>query len=164
MAEPFLAEIRMFSFNFAPTGWAQCNGQLLQITQNQALFSLIGNKFGGDGKTTFALPNLQGSVPIAPSDSIAYGTTGGEESHTLTIAEIPPHTHQVTGGSDATTNVAAGNAWGTSTLQSYSNTINGTMNTAALATAGGSAPHSNMQPYTVVNYCIALQGIWPPKN
>jgi len=164
MAEPFLAEIRLFPFNYAPTGWAQCNGQLLNVQQNQALFTLLGTKFGGDGVKTFGLPNLQGRTPIAPSTSIPYATVGGEEAHTLTVNEMPQHTHEATGGSDATTNVATSNVWGTSTLMSYNDKINGSMNAAALATAGGSQPHSNMQPYTVLNYCIATQGIWPPKN
>jgi microcystin-dependent protein len=165
MAEPFLAEIRLFSFNTVPSGWAQCNGQLLQVAQNQALFTLIGSTFGGDGKTTFALPNLQGAVPLMPNATVPYGSTGGEESHTLTISEIPAHTHQATAGSDASTNVTTSNVWGTaSTISSYGETNNSTMSSNALSTAGGSQGHSNMQPYIVVNYCIALQGIWPPKN
>lgn len=166
MAEPFLGEIRMFSFKFAPRGWAQCNGQLLQISQNQALYSLLGTTFGGDGVRTFALPNLQGKVPVAPSDAIQHGSTGGEETHVLTIDEMPPHTHEVMAGAEATTNVAAGNVWATTpgSVTAYHPTANVTMNQAALSASGNSQPHANMQPYTVVQYCIALQGIWPPRN
>lgn len=166
MAEPFLGEIRMFSFKFAPQGWAQCNGQLLLINQNQALYSLIGTTFGGDGVRTFALPDLQGKVPVVPSDVIRHGSTGGEEAHVLTIDEMPPHAHEVMAGAEATTNIAAGNVWATAnaSVTAYHPTANVTMNQAALSASGNSRPHENMQPYTVVQYCIALQGIWPPRN
>jgi microcystin-dependent protein len=163
MAEPFLGEIRSFSFKNVPAGWAQCNGQILQITQNQALFTVIGKQFGGDGVTTFALPNLQGRVPLSPSSSIASGSVGGEEGHILTVNEMPQHAHQATAGSDATTSSPVNATWGTSTANAYANTANTTMAENALATAGSSQAHSNMQPYTVLNYCIALQGIYPPK-
>lgn len=166
MAEPFLGEIRMFSFKFAPYGWAQCNGQLLQINQNQALYALLGTTFGGDGVHTFALPDLQGKVPVVPSDTIKHGSMGGEETHVLTTDEMPLHTHEVMAGVEATTNVAADKVWATTpgSVTAYHPTANVTMNPAALSASGNSQPHANMQPYTVVQYCIALQGIWPPRN
>ncbi|WP_420901685.1 phage tail protein [Paenibacillus whitsoniae] len=164
--EPFLAEIRAFSFNFAPRGWALCNGQLLPIQQNTALYSLIGTTYGGDGRTTFALPNLQGKVPIHRSSSIPYGTTGGEATHTLTVSEIPMHTHQLTGGSNATSFKPTGLTWGTNTNNNliYQSTANAIMGSDAIGISGGSQPHENMQPYTVVNFCIALTGIFPPRS
>ncbi len=170
MAEPFIGEIRAFSFKFAPSGWAMCQGQMLQVQQNQALFMILGNTFGGDGINTFALPNMQGLTPIhpAPATFTPIGQIGGEEFHTLTVSEIPSHTHELTGGSDANANAAAGNLWGTPSemihATPYSNTSNATMRADALATSGSSQGHENRQPYTVVNYCIALQGIYPPKN
>jgi microcystin-dependent protein len=164
MAEPFIGEIRSFSFKNVPTGWAPCNGQILQVTQYQALYTVIGKQFGGDGVTTFALPNLQGCVPLCPNDSTPSGSVGGEESYVLTVNEIPQHTHQATAGSDATTSSPVNATWGKSTASAYANQSNTTMAENALATAGSSAAHSNMQPYTVVNFCIALQGIYPPKN
>lgn len=167
MAEPFLGEIRVFPFGYAPSGWAKCNGQLLQIQQNQALYALLGVTYGGDGRNTFALPNLQGRVPLNVSDAHPYGQVGGEEAHTLTISEIPQHTHEISGSSDpASTKVATGNVWGTtaSTQPVYTANSTGTMSENALGTAGSSQAHSNMQPFTVVNFCIALQGIFPPRN
>ncbi|SFE47478.1 Microcystin-dependent protein [Paenibacillus catalpae] len=165
MAEPFLGEVRVFPFGFAPKGWAQCNGQLLSIAQNQALFSLLGTFYGGDGVTTFALPNLQGRVPIHFSNNHPLGQVGGEEVHTLTINEMPQHTHQATGATDATDNDAAGKTWGTSpNVTPYSTVSNAPMSPNAIASAGGSQAHENRQPYTVVNYCIALNGIYPSRN
>jgi microcystin-dependent protein len=168
MAEPFIGEIRLFSFNFAPTGWAMCNGQTLQVNQNQALFTILGNTYGGDGVNTFQLPNLQGRAVMHRQDGVyPLGSTGGEENHTLTANEIPEHTHEVTAGSDSTLVSPNGNVWGTDPgVLAYTNELNSEklyMNTDGLDTSGGSAPHNNMQPYTVVNYCIALQGIFPPK-
>lgn len=168
MSEPFIGEVRPFSFNYAPKGWAQCNGQLLSIAQNQALFSLLGTTYGGDGRTTFALPNLQGRVPINPGTGMPAGSIGGEETHTLTINEIPAHTHQAQGGTGVDVTNPVNNTWGTPivtpAITAYATTIDTTMNSAALGTSGASAAHPNMQPYTVVNYCIALTGIWPPRN
>jgi len=165
MSEPFLGEIRVFSINFAPRGWAQCNGQLLPINQNQALFSILGTRFGGDGRTTFALPDLRGRAPMHPQASSNVGQTGGEESHVLTVGEMPVHTHQANAGSNATANVPAGNVWGTTEVVSnYTAQPNAQMNAAALTTAGQSQGHPNMQPYLVLNYCIATQGIFPTQN
>lgn len=167
MAEPFLAEIRLMSFDFAPRGWAQCNGQLLPINQNQALFSLLGTTYGGDGRTTFALPNLQGRSPmhVDGGSGLPLGKAGGEASHTLIDAEMPAHAHTVNGSSAAastpvpTNNVlaTAGNVYGTAA--GLIATRNGT-----LMPAGGGQPHENQQPYLVVNYCIALQGLFPSRN
>ncbi|MFC5702794.1 phage tail protein [Cohnella faecalis] len=167
MAEPFLGEVRLLAFNYPPQGWVQCNGQLLSISQNQALFTLLGNSYGGDGKTTFAVPNLQGSVPVQTNNASVVGAAGGEAAHTLTINEMPAHTHEATGGADATSATPLGNAWGTQSaapaVTSYEPTANTTMNSNALQSMGASQPHSNMQPYLVINYCIAVEGYYPPK-
>jgi microcystin-dependent protein len=165
MAEPFLSEIRIMSFNFAPKGWAMCNGQIMPINQNQALFSLLGTTYGGDGQTTFALPNLQGSVPIHMGNGFTLGAKGGEQAHTLSIAELPAHTHVLMGSNVAAeTNVATGaylgivnNAYGGS-----ANLV--TMSPAEVGNAGGSQAHQNMQPSLTLTFCIALQGIFPSRN
>ena len=168
MAEPFLSEIRIMSFGFAPKGWALCNGQLLPINQNQALFSLLGTTFGGDGRMNFALPNLQGQTPIHVGNGHTLGERGGEQAHTLSIAEIPTHTHaaQATSG-NATTAVPASNL----TLATSGNyeayrpaTSLVTLNPATVANTGGSQAHLNMQPFLTLNFCIALQGIFPSPN
>ncbi|MBD2843901.1 phage tail protein [Paenibacillus sp. IB182496] len=166
MAEPFVGEIRTFAFGVIPKGWAPCNGQILQIAQNQALFVLLSNRYGGDGKTTFALPNLQGKAPLHFSGSIPVATSAGEASHTLTVHEMPQHTHQVSASTDnATLPVPTGNTWGTTpaTRPIYEANANTTMSAGAFAPAGGSQPHNNMQPYSVLSFCIALVGIFPPK-
>ncbi|MFL5806984.1 MAG: phage tail protein [Roseiflexaceae bacterium] len=172
MSAPFVAEIRIFGLNFAPTGWAFCNGQLMPISQNTALFSLLGTTYGGDGRTTFALPNLQGSVPMHPGQGPGLsprdlGETGGSNSVTLITSEMPLHSHAlqasigVAAGRDPTDAAIArsrgANAYGPATSLV-------TMNPQALAVAGGSQPHNNMQPYLTLTFCIALQGIFPSRS
>ncbi len=171
MADPFVAEIRIFPFNFAPKGWAWCNGQLLPISQNTALFSLLGTTYGGDGKSTFALPNLQGSAPMHPGQGPGLslhdlGETGGSETVTLLESEIPGHAHFARGSTeddDATTPV--GNSYGNLTVAyAAGNSATAMMAPQALAPAGGDQPHNNMQPYLTLNFCIALQGVFPPRT
>ncbi|MBI5925052.1 MAG: phage tail protein [Aquabacterium sp.] len=170
MSEPFLGEIRPTAFAFAPKGWALCNGQLLPIAQNQALFAILGTTYGGDGRTNFALPDLRGRSPAHTANTLPLGARVGEEAHTLTVNEIPPHTHGLQGASDLANNAApVGNlpaakgrggkdiyAAGSSPLQP--------MSPQAVAPAGGSQPHNNMQPYLAINFIIAMQGIFPSRN
>jgi microcystin-dependent protein len=165
MAEPFLAEIRIMSFNFAPKGWALCNGQLLPINQNQALFSLLGTTYGGNGQTTFALPNLQGRAPIHFGAGHTLGETGGEQSHTVSMAELPVHTHIVNASSaNGDQNFANGNVLAAAG-NLYSGTGNlTTLNASSITNVGGSQAHLNMQPFLTLNFCIALQGIFPSQN
>jgi microcystin-dependent protein len=171
--DPFVAEIRIFGFNFAPTGWAACNGQLLPISQNTALFSLLGTTYGGDGKSTFALPNLQGNAPMHPGQGPGLslrdlGEMGGSETVTLLQSEIPAHSHSLMANTldIADTNVPSPNA--SFALSSggtlYQAAANTTLGVQALSMAGGSLPHSNMQPYLTLNFCIALQGVFPARN
>ncbi|MEW6212880.1 MAG: tail fiber protein [Acidobacteriota bacterium] len=169
MAEPFLSEIRIMSFEFAPKGWALCNGQLLPINQNQALFSLLGTTFGGDGRVNFALPDLRGRTPIHVGSGHTLGERGGEQAHTLSIAELPEHVHVV----NASTTVATTNTPGSSevTGQSTASSLYGSagsglvaMAPAAVLNVGGSQAHLNMQPFLTLNFCIALQGIFPSPN
>jgi microcystin-dependent protein len=166
MGTPFLGEVKIVSFNFAPKGWALCNGQLLLINQNQALFALLGTIYGGDGITTFALPNLQSRVPVHMGNGITLGEKAGEESHTLNISEMPQHTHfPILGSANApTASSPAGNLWATNTTNAYSNTANSTMNPACVPSKGGNQPHTNLQPYLVLVFVIALQGIFPSQN
>jgi microcystin-dependent protein len=167
MAEPFIGEIRMFAFQnqTPPQGWAECNGQLLSIQQNTALYSLLGTAFGGDGRTTFALPNLKGRVPMHPPVGGKAGTPGGEEAHVLTDNEMPQHNHLATAGTNAMNGAPAGNVWGSGgVLNNYAQQPNVQMGVNALATTGQSQAHPNMQPYTVVNFCIATVGIFPSRN
>jgi microcystin-dependent protein len=165
MAEPFLSEIRIVSFSFPPKGWALCNGQLMQINQNQALFALLGTTYGGDGRTTFALPNLQGRVPFHVGNGFTLGQTGGEAGHTLSLPELPAHRHRAFGTS-ATADQAspAGNLWAQGAASAYGPTADVPMSPMALSNAGGSQPHENMAPYLVLNFVIALQGVFPPRS
>lgn len=166
MAEPFLAEIRLFGFGIVPQGWLPCDGQILAINQNQALFSLLGTTYGGNGQTTFALPDLRGRVPVGLGNGVTLGQFAGEENHTLTAAEMPAHVHMAMGSSatGAQSN-PTGNAWATVTDNPFSTqTPNATLNPAAIGMAGESTGHSNMQPYLTLQYCIATQGIFPSRN
>ena len=164
MATPFIGEIKLISFNFPPKGWALCNGQLLPINQNQALFSLLGTVYGGDGRINFALPNLQGRMPVHVGNGIALGQVGGQTAHTLSISEMPAHTHAAVGSSTpANLGVPTGNLWATGNA-AYNPTPNTSMNPACVLPVGGSQPHENMSPYLVVFFCIALQGIFPSQN
>lgn len=166
MAEPFLAEIRVFPYGFIPKGWAACDGQLLPISSNAALYSLIGATYGGDGRTNFALPDLRGRVPVHPGrHGITYGQSAGESSHTLTTQEMPAHNHQAQADSnDATTNQPSGGVWAKTSNGSYAAQANVSMSPLALGTAGNSQPHNNLQPYNVLTFCIATTGIYPPRN
>lgn len=166
MAEPFLSEIRIMSFGFPPKGWALCNGQLLPINQNQGLFSLLGTTYGGDGRVNFGLPNLQGRTPIHMGNGHTLGERGGEQGHTLSIAEIPTHTH-VANASSAAGNAAipTGTVLGSPLNLSYRSPDGLTaMQPGTVANAGGSQAHLNMQPFLVLNFCIALQGIFPSQT
>ena len=170
MADPFVAEIRMFGFNFAPTGWAQCNGQLLPISQNTALFSLLGTMYGGDGKSTFALPDMQGNVPIKFGQGQGLslydqGQIGGSQFITLLQSEMPAHTHFLFFSEESgNANNPGGATFGTGeTVYADPNNLV-QMAFQSLALAGGSLPHNNMMPYLVVNFCIALQGVFPPRG
>ena len=165
MATPFLGEIKIVSFGFPPKGWAFCNGQIMSIAQNQALFSLLGTTYGGNGIQTFALPNLQGSMPIHAGNGFNQGSVGGEFAHTLVTREMPSHTHVAQGVSaNATSATAAGETWAVSTQNPYNPTPNTTLEPAAAASAGGGQPHPNMPPYLVLNFVIALSGIFPSRN
>lgn len=163
MAEPFLSEVRIMSFVFAPKGWALCNGQLLPINQNQALFSLLGTTFGGDGRVNFALPDLRARTPIHVGSGHTLGERGGEPAHTLSVAELPTHTHVMSGSSaDGTTNIPTGNVLGKTLGLTYSSATQlVAMNPAATTPVGGSQAHLNMQPFLTLSFCIALQGIFP---
>ncbi len=165
MAEPFLSEIRIFSFVFAPKGWALCNGQLMPINQNQALFSLLGTTFGGDGRVNFALPDLRGRTPIHVGSGHTLGERGGEQAHTLSIAELPTHTHAATATSAlADTSVPAGNLLGgvNNGYGAPANLVN--LIPGTVTNVGGSQAHLNMQPFLTLSFCIALQGIFPSPN
>jgi microcystin-dependent protein len=165
MAEPFLSEIRIFSFNFAPKGWALCNGQLLPINQNQALFSLLGTTYGGDGEVNFALPDLRERVPLHEGHGHTLGERGGEPAHTLSIAELPVHTHVVMASpTNGDTAVPTDNFLGPGgNLYAGSGALT-TLVPSTVPNVGGSQAHLNMQPFLVLNFCIALQGIFPSQN
>lgn len=165
MSQPFLAQIQIFSFDFAPRGWAQCNGQLLPIAQNQALFSLLGTTYGGNGTTTFALPDLRSRVPMHWGGSVSLGERSGVENVTLLLPNLPAHTHNALASSSGpTVGGVTSNAWATGGAASYSPNSNAVMNPAAIGNAGATQPHPNMQPTLVLNICIALQGIFPSRN
>jgi microcystin-dependent protein len=178
MANPFLGEIRMFGFNFAPQGWAMCNGQLISLSQNTALFSLLGTTYGGNGTTTFGLPNLQSRVPIhfgqgSGLSNYTLGAFGGVETVTLSVAQTAAHTHLVYADGDVGSNNTpnpSGNALATfvagsniyATAAGFKKAV--TMNPLMIAAAGGGQPHGNIQPFLVLNFCIALFGIFPSRN
>jgi microcystin-dependent protein len=164
MSEPYLGEIRLFGTTFAPKGWAFCEGQILPIAQNQALFAILGTTYGGNGQTTFALPDLRGRVPIHFGGTYQLGTAQGEAAHTLTVNEIPAHNHLVQGSTNAASNPAPTNNTWANSANLYGAAATTTMNPAAIANAGGSQAHSNMQPYLALNFCIALTGIFPTRN
>jgi microcystin-dependent protein len=175
MADPFVAEIRIFPFNFAPKGWAFCDGQILPLSQNTALFSLLGTNYGGDGKSNFALPNLQGSAPMfwgqGPGLSLHdLGETGGSDTVSLLESEIPSHSHGLQASTeDANHNEPAPAHWlGHSVdglaYQSDTTTHRVSLSGNSLAPAGGDQPHNNLMPYLTLNFCIALQGVYPPRT
>jgi microcystin-dependent protein len=176
MASPFLAEIRIFPFNFAPVGWALCNGQSMPIEQNTALFSLLGTNFGGDGITTFSLPNLQGSAPLMPGQGPGLsprllGESGGEINVTLLQTQMPSHRHTVQADSGTGTQSSPANAeFASASVLRQSTKLyalgeaNTTMSAQALGSTGGGQPHNNLPPYLVLNFCIALQGIFPARS
>ena len=175
MASPFVAEIRMFGFNFPPTGWAFCDGQLMPLSQNTALFSLLGTMYGGNGKSNFALPNLQGSAPMMWGQGSGLslhdiGEMSGTQSVTLLDSEMPAHNHfiNVTGENGTqgslTDGVVLGKSVGGTMYQSNTSANIQQLNFQALAPAGGSLPHNNMMPYLTLNFCIALQGVFPPRT
>lgn len=165
MSEPFLAEIRMVGFNFAPRGWAFCDGQILPINQNQSLYSLLGTTYGGDGRTSFALPDLRGRVPIHVGNGHTEGQRSGEETHTLSVNEMPQHTHNIqSSGDTATQSDPTGSVLAQSTQIYHGPTNLVDMVTGTMTNVGGSQAHENRQPYLVVNFCIALQGLFPSRN
>jgi microcystin-dependent protein len=180
MTNPYMSEIRVMSFNFAPKGWAMCNGQFLPINQNQALFSLLGTTYGGNGQTTFALPDLRGRVPMHMGSGYILGQRAGQESHTLTISELPTHIHSVNalaatadqnlGGVAPTGHTLAQaiisiSGGGTAPANIFgTGTLNRAMGSSSVTNTGGSQPHENRQPYLTLNFCIALQGIFPSQN
>jgi microcystin-dependent protein len=165
MSTPFLGEIKIVSFNFPPKGWAFCNGQLLPINQNQALFSILGTTYGGNGQTTFGLPNLQGRMPVHTGDGIVLGELGGETAHTLNISELPAHAHTPAGSvNPPSVGDPTGNLWSTFAGNQYNSQPNTAMSPACVQATGGSQPHDNMTPYLVLNFVIALQGIFPSQN
>ncbi|PCK02253.1 MAG: phage tail protein [Alteromonadaceae bacterium] len=169
MSEPFLAEIRIVGFSFAPRGWAFCDGQILPINQNQSLYSLLGTTYGGDGRTSFALPDVRGRTPIHKSDSHGLGQKSGAETETLTVAEIAAHTHVAEATSDPANNrnVDAANVLADANKDLYVTPVAASsvaMHAGTIGNAGGGQAHENMQPYLTLSYCIALQGLFPSRN
>jgi microcystin-dependent protein len=169
MSTPFLGELKIFGFSFAPKGWALCNGQLLPINQNQALFALIGTYYGGNGQNNFALPNLESRIPLHQGNGFTIGQAGGQEANTVLISELPQHNHLVEGShDDATVLSPTGNTLAVSSGAPYVPNANSgsfvALNPATVPAVGGSQPHENRQPLLTVNVCIALQGIFPSRN
>ena len=167
MSTPFLAEIKIISWNFAPQGWAFCNGQFLPINQNQALFSILGTTYGGNGQTTFALPDLRGRAPLHRGNSNTLGQKGGQEAHTVTMTEMPQHLHFGQATSNVGDQITPTNAFvlARRAAETYRDPTNlGVMHPTTVSNVGGSQPHNNMQPYLVLNYIIALIGIFPSRN
>ena len=174
MADPFVAEVRIFPFNFPPKGWAFCNGQILPLSQNTALFSLLGTTYGGDGKSNFALPNLQGSAPMHPGQGPGLslhdlGEQGGSDTVTLLESEMPSHSHVLMANTNAATkSLATGNSFAKgATMTPYLAPTGAplvAMSNQSIAPMGGSLPHNNMMPYLTLNFCIALQGVYPPRG
>jgi microcystin-dependent protein len=167
MADSFLGEIRLMSFGYAPRGWAPCNGQVMPINQNQALFNLLGDEFGGDGTTTFGLPDLRGRVPIHVGNGHTLGESGGEQTHTLNTGELPQHFHQVAAQTSANGGTASPNENFLGGANNAYATPNGSLQALradTVAPTGGAQDHENMQPYLTLSYCIALQGAFPPQN
>lgn len=163
MSDFFLGEIRAFAFGLIPSGWLPCQGQTLQIMQNQALYAILGTTYGGDGRTTFMLPDLRGQVPMCLSPDYPMGAAGGSASVALTAKEIPMHTHQAVASSQTPSQPSpSGNTWAALGSE-YAATGNTEMAPQALGTAGSSQPHNNMQPYLAINLCIATTGIFPPR-
>jgi microcystin-dependent protein len=165
MSTPYLGEIRVFAFSFAPTGWLPCSGQTLAISQYAALFAILGTTYGGNGTSTFQLPNLQGRMPVHFGNGFLLGQVGGEATHTLITSEMPQHTHQVYASSTlANVGVPTGNLWATGNAAYNPGPTNTFMNPACIPNAGGSQPHDNMSPYLVLNFCIAISGIFPTSS
>lgn len=170
MSEPFLAEVRIVGFNFAPRGWAQCDGQILPINQNQSLYSLLGTTYGGDGRTSFALPDLRSRVPIHEGASSGgsnhqLGSKSGTETVTLSSAQMPQHTHAVQASTDTGTQIfPAGHVFSKVATHYGTATGLGGLKAGTVTNAGGGQAHNNMQPFTVLNFCIALQGLFPSRN
>lgn len=165
MSEPFLGEIKIMSFNFPPRGWALCNGDLKPINQNQALFSLLGTTYGGNGTQNFALPDLRGRIPIHMGDGHTLGERAGQQANTLTINTLPTHTHLVASSTQVYNTVSPTNAILAGAPNMYANPANlTTLVPDTVTSVGGSQAHENMQPYLVLNFCIALQGIFPSQN
>lgn len=165
MSSPYLGEIKIISWNFAPQGWAFCNGQFLPINQNQALFSLLGTTYGGNGQTTFALPDFRGRAPIYQGQGFIEGQAGGQEFHTLTQSEMPAHNHLVNANNNVgTLNDPLNNFLGNSNVSPYRTTSSTTFHPGEISNVGGSQPHENRQPFLVLNFIIALVGIFPSRN
>lgn len=165
MSEPFIGEIRQAAFGIVPKGWAPCNGQLLSIAQNQALFSILGTSFGGDGITTFALPNLQGRVPVGVGSNIMLGESGGQSTHTLIQTELPTHNHTVSASTaDASIDDPTGGVFAGAKVYVPPASVPGAMSPTIVQPTGGSQPHNNMAPYLTINFIIALTGIFPSRS